>query len=139
MRRSEIYDDLMDHVCEICEVRRELVVGDRKLQAVFDARLLAVQYLRRLGMSNDDIALLVLREQAGDPTYMPLITDIRKKARSVARMFSSYSERCRHSVDVVVDALSRDACGAMTAPRSASLLCLVPSVSVDYIAKARAE
>lgn len=87
----------MDHVCQICEVRRELVVGDRKLQAVFDARLLAVQYLRRLGMSNDDIALLVLREQAGDPAYMPLITDIRKKARSVARMFNSYSERCLQS------------------------------------------
>lgn len=87
----------MDHVCEICEVRRELVVGDRKLQAVFDARLLAVQYLRRLGMSNDDIALLVLREQAGDPKYMPLITDIRKKARSIARMFNSYSERCLQS------------------------------------------
>lgn len=97
MRRSEIYNELVDKVCEICEVRRALVIGERKLQAVVDARMLVVQYLRRIGLSNDDIALLMMREQAGDVKFFPPIDEVRKKARTVARIFNSYSERCMQS------------------------------------------
>lgn len=97
MKKSEIFNLVIDEVCEECEVRRDCVIDGNRMQSVVDARILAVQYLRRLGLSSDDIALFVLREIDGDPTLCPDIKDLKSKARSVNKMFNSYSARCLES------------------------------------------
>jgi Mg2+ and Co2+ transporter CorA len=94
MKKSEIFDLVIDKVCEVCEVDRERVLGCCKLQSVCDARVLAVQYLRRAGLSNDDIALSVLRRTGKEHTSLD---SVKRKAKGVAKMFSSYSERCLQS------------------------------------------
>lgn len=71
MKKSEIFDRLLDKVCEVCEVRLGNIINGSKLQAVVDARMLAVQYLRRIGLTNDDIALIVMRKAKGDMTWCP--------------------------------------------------------------------
>lgn len=88
---------LVDKVCEVCEVQRSSVINGSKLQAVVDARILAVQYLRRIGLTSDDISLIVLREMSGNPLYLPTLQDLKKKAKSVDKMFNSYSARCLES------------------------------------------
>lgn len=80
MKKSEMYNLVVDKVCEICEVRRDTVINGRKMQAVVDARILIVQYLKRIGLSSDDIALMVLRELAGDPSLCPPLSELKKKA-----------------------------------------------------------
>ncbi len=61
MKKSEIFNILLDKVAEICEVKRDSIINGIKLQAVVDARMLLVQYLRRIGLSSDDIALVVMK------------------------------------------------------------------------------
>lgn len=97
MKKSEMYNLVMDKVCEICEVRRDTVINGRKMQAVVDARILIVQYLKRIGLSSDDIALMVLRELAGDPSLCPPLSELKKKAKAVDKMFNFYSSRCLES------------------------------------------
>lgn len=87
----------MDKVCEISEVRRDCLVNGTKLQAVVDARMLVVQYLRRIGLSNDDIALLVLRELSGDHDLCPALSDLKRKAKAIDKIFKNYSDRCLQS------------------------------------------
>lgn len=88
---------LVDKVCEICEVRKDKLIGGSRLQAVVDARILAVQYLRRIGLSSDEIALITLRANADDMEYYPPLHDIKKKAKAIDKMFGSYSSRCLQS------------------------------------------
>lgn len=97
MRKSEIFHTLLDEVSKVCEVRKDCIIQGSKLQAVVDARTLAVQYLRRIGLSSDDIALLVLREKAGDPELCPSLPDLKKKANGINKTFNSYSSRCLES------------------------------------------
>lgn len=97
MKKSEMFDLMMDEVCQVCEVRKEDVISGRKLQAVVEARVLAVQYLRRIGFSNDDIATIILRKKMSDPYYYPEIEEIKSKAKGIEKMFSSYSEHCLQS------------------------------------------
>ena len=97
MRKSEMFGQIVDKVCEVCEVSRDLLIGGSRLQAVVDARILAVQYLRRTGLSNDDISLLVLREKAGDNTIHPAVEILRKKSKGIQKEFLSYTERCLQS------------------------------------------
>lgn len=97
MKKSEMFNQLIDKVCDVCEVRRDLVIDGRKMQAVVDARILAVQYLKRIGLSSDDIALIVLREIAKDPTLCPPMDELKRKAKGVDNMFNSYSARCLES------------------------------------------
>lgn len=97
MKKSEMFGILLDEVCKVCEVRRRSIIEGSKLQAVVDARVLAVQYLRRIGLSSDDIALIVLRELKGDEDYCPTLQDIKNKAKAIDRMFCSYSQRCLES------------------------------------------
>ena len=92
-----MFDLMMDEVCQVCEVRKEDVISGRKLQAVVEARVLAVQYLRRIGFSNDDIATIILRKKMSDPYYYPEIEEIKSKAKGIEKMFSSYSEHCLQS------------------------------------------
>ena len=97
MKKSEIFDVLVKKVCEVCEVRYEMVITGSKLQSVVDARVLSVQYLRRIGLTNDDIALIVMRKLKGDMTWCPPLHDVKAKAKGVQRMFDSYSQRCLDS------------------------------------------
>lgn len=97
MKKSEIFYTLLDKVSEVCEVRSEMILKGSRLQAVVDARILVVQYLRRIGLSSDDIALIVLRHNQGDDKFCPPIPELKKKAKSIDKMFNSYSARCLDS------------------------------------------
>ena len=85
-----MFDIILNKVCEVCEVAESSVIGGSRMQSVVDARVLCVQYLRRIGLSNDDISLIVLRNTSGDPTQ----DEIKKKSKSIDKMFKSYSDRC---------------------------------------------
>lgn len=97
MKKSELFDMLLERVCEECEVRCDLVLKGSRIQAVVDARLLCVQYLRRIGLNNDDIALVALRRQAGDNNLCPPLAELKKKSKSIDKMFKAYSDRCMQS------------------------------------------
>ena len=97
MKKSEIFDILVNKVCEVCEVRMDTLINGSRLQSVVDARVLSVQYLRRIGLTNDDIALIVMRKIKGDMTWCPPIPEVKAKAKGVQRMFDSYSQRCLDS------------------------------------------
>lgn len=97
MRKSEIFDIVLAEVCKECEVPKTEVIGCSKVQTFVEARVLAVQYLHRLGLSYDDIALVVLRECAGNMALVPNVNEWKSKSRAVAKLFSSYTERCLES------------------------------------------
>lgn len=97
MKKSEIFDIVLAKVADVCEVSGDLIINGSKLQAVVDARLLVVQYLRRIGLSSDDIALTTLRRKSGDPNLVPPIGELRKKSKGIDKMFSNYSLRCMQS------------------------------------------
>ncbi len=95
MKKSEICDLLLAKVSEVCEVHKESIIQGVKLQSVVDARVLAVQYLRRIGLSADDIAHhLLMRQNIGQE---PTLAEIKKKSKSIEKMFDSYSRRCLES------------------------------------------
>lgn len=97
MKKSEIFDELVEKICEICEVRKEVLLSGRKLQSVVDARILCVQYLRRIGFSSDDIAIIFIRKQVCDMGYCPPIRELKSKAKNIDRLFALYSDRCLQS------------------------------------------
>lgn len=97
MKKSEIFDLLLDKVAEVCEVKKEAIVNGSRLQAVVDARILSVQYLRRIGLSSDDIALIVERKRYNDMQYCPPLDVLKKKSKGIDRLFSCYSQRCLES------------------------------------------
>ena len=76
MKKSELFDRIIDKVCEVCEVRRATMMSQSKIQAIVDARILGVQYLRRTGMSFEEIALYVMRESAGDSELCPPMSEV---------------------------------------------------------------
>ncbi|MCQ2147321.1 MAG: hypothetical protein MJZ16_07380 [Bacteroidales bacterium] len=97
MKKSEMFSIVLGKVAEVCEVREESIINGSKMQAVVDARILAVQYLRRIGLTNDDIALIIYRISSGDMNACPTMSDLKKKARNIDRLFCSYSQRCLES------------------------------------------
>ena len=42
MKKSEIYSEIIDKVCDICEVRRESMINGVRFESVVDARVLAM-------------------------------------------------------------------------------------------------
>lgn len=90
MKKSEIFDVVLAMVCEECEVSATDVVDGVKDQTVVDARLLLVQYTRRIGLSNNEIARIVLARRGADITA----EEVRKKAKGIDKMFKNYSDRC---------------------------------------------
>ena len=98
-----MFDTLIDKVCEVCEVEKEDIIRGSKVQDVVAARVLTVQYLRRIGFTNDDIAKIVLVRLNG---MKPSDADIKRKAKGVAKMFASYSEYCLQSYKFCL--MSRD-------------------------------
>lgn len=97
MKKSELYDEILAKVSEVCEVRAELILSPQKTQSVVDARVLCVQYLRRSGLTNDEIALITARKRANDMALELDTLELKKKARGVGKMFDSYSSRCLQS------------------------------------------
>lgn len=97
MKKSEMFDLLADKVSEVCQVRLDTIINGCKIQSVVDARMLLVQYLRRAGLSSDDIALIILRKIQGDDTYCPPLDVLKNKAKGIDRIFSQYSSRCLQS------------------------------------------
>lgn len=94
MKKSELFDGILAKVCEVCEVDYDAVIGGSKAQYIVDARCLAIQYLRRAGLSSDEIALIILRKTSG---VEPDATAIKKKAKAMDNLFKSYTERCLQS------------------------------------------
>lgn len=94
MKKSELFVMLALKVCEICEVDYQLLIDGSKLQSVVDARMLCVQYLRRIGLSNDDIAAIAYRLKHGSS---PDEETIKRKAKGIDKMFMRYSDRCMQS------------------------------------------
>lgn len=97
MKKSEMFNTILRQVCELCEVDAEGVVNGCKQQSYVDARMLCVQYLRRLGLTSDEIAIIVIRILKGDMSYKPNQEEVRSKSRGVEKMFNSYSTRCLQS------------------------------------------
>lgn len=97
MKRSEIFDLILAKTCEICEVSEEVVLKGGRIPAVVDARCLAIQYMRRVGLSNKDIALLVYRRECGRPLDCPPMEKLDSKAKNYQRIFNGYSQRCFES------------------------------------------
>lgn len=93
MKKSEVFDIILDKVSDICEVNSDAIINCDKLQSVVDARILVVHYLRKLGFSNDDVALCVLRKLKGDNHYFPPTDIIRSKAKGVSKMFYAFPIR----------------------------------------------
>lgn len=94
MKKSELFDAILAKVCEVCEVDPDAVISGNKAQYIVDARCLAVQYCRRAGLSNDEIALIILRKTMGTE---PDAAAIKKKAKAMDNLFKSYTERCLQS------------------------------------------
>lgn len=97
MKKSQMFNIILEQVCELCEVDAEGVLGGCKQQSYVDARILCVQYVRRLGMTCDEIATIVIRLLKDDMTYKPTPEEIRGKSRGVEKMFNGYSTRCLQS------------------------------------------
>lgn len=97
MKKSEMFKIILERVCELCEVEQEGVLGGCKQQSYVDARMLCVQYLRRLGLTSDEIAIIVIRMLNGDMGHKPTAEEVRGKSRGVEKMFNGYSTRCLQS------------------------------------------
>ena len=97
MKKSEIFDIVIAKVSEVCEVSADSIVNNSKTQSVVEARVLLVQYLRRIGLSNDNIAEILMRKRAGDPTLDISYDELKKKAKAIDCIFNSYSSRCLQS------------------------------------------
>ena len=90
MKKSDIFNLVLDKVVEVCEVRRESILNRLKVNSVVDARILLAYILRRLGLTNDDIALVILRTTLG---RTPEFDEIKIKAKNVNKLFMMYSDR----------------------------------------------
>ena len=90
MKKSDIFNMVLDKVVEVCEVRKESILNRLKVNSVVDARILLVYILRRLGLTNDDIALVILRTTLG---RVPDLEEIKIKAKNVNKLFMMYSDR----------------------------------------------
>ena len=84
---------LLNKAAELCECPVSWILEDSKINAAIDAKYLVVQYMRRLGYSNDDVALAVCLARGKEPEP----NEIRAKAKYVCKIFRDYSERCNNN------------------------------------------
>lgn len=94
MKKSELFDTLVDKVSEVCEVCPSAIVSGCRAQSVVDARMLLVYYLRYVGLSNDDVALIFLIRSEHD---RPSNERIKGKAKGIDRLYNCYRYRCKES------------------------------------------
>lgn len=95
MKKSELFDTLMNKVCEVCEVCSADIINGRRTQDVVDARMLLVQYLRKGGLSNDDIAAIFIRKVTGN--RLPPLDAVKRKAKNIDRLYNEYYYRKNES------------------------------------------
>lgn len=95
MKKSELFDTLMNKVCEVCEVCSTDIIRGCRSQNVVDARMLLVQYLRKGGLSNDDIARIFIRKVTGDTA--PPMDVVKRKAKNIDRLYNEYMYRNNES------------------------------------------
>lgn len=94
MRPSEIYSSIVEIVCEEREITVEELHSKYHPHHYVEARVLAVQYLRRVGLSRDDIAKEILKHKG---ITNPSQDEIKQKAKNVDKLFCSYSTYCLNS------------------------------------------
>lgn len=97
MVKTEMFNAVLTKCCEECDALPEEVLTCCRRPNVVDARVLTVQYTKRLGLTNKDIAAIVLKKLNGDDNYRPPLGEIDNKARGVEKMFASYTVRCFNS------------------------------------------
>lgn len=85
----------MNKVCEVCEVCSADIINGRRTQDVVDARMLLVQYLRKGGLSNDDIAAIFIRKVTGN--RLPPLDAVKRKAKNIDRLYNEYYYRKNES------------------------------------------
>ena len=93
MNKSEIYDTVVNEVCEVCQIRRESLISTLRMQDVVDARAMMVRFLRGAGMTFEAIALHIIREQEGDMDACPPKDDLKRKAKTYRKLYYGYSFR----------------------------------------------
>lgn len=96
MKKSEIFERVVDIVADECEVNRDLVIHDRRIHAVVEARCMCVYILKKAGLTSDDIALIVLRLKKDgkiNPGYCPPMEEIKAKAKAIDDMNMSFYDR----------------------------------------------
>lgn len=97
MKPSVIFNMLADKVSEVCEIPKDKILSASKSQPLVDARVLLVQYLRRVGFSSDDVARLFITCNPQWEGGYPDDSTIKQKAKGIDKMFCSYSTRCLQS------------------------------------------
>lgn len=98
MKKSELFDAVLGKVCDVCEVEEDALLSSCKNQDLVDARMLLVHYLKKLGLSNDEIAKIYLCRSVGTTGLLPTTVAVKSKSKSIDRLFNSYVERCRESM-----------------------------------------
>lgn len=92
MKKSEIFNLILDITSDVCEVKRtSILCSDCRLQPVVDARCIALHFLHKVGLSDDDIAFLSLRESTG--IEWPDWKDISNKGRSYESLRKTYDDK----------------------------------------------
>lgn len=94
MKRSEMFNILLDKVCDICEVEKADVMGRDRSQEVVDARILLYQYLCRIGFTPREIAVVEIRLYG---TAGPTEKDAKSRAKTIDRLACNYFKRCNES------------------------------------------
>lgn len=100
MKKSDIFDRVVDIVADECEVARRLIINDRRIHAVVEARCMCVYILKQVGFTSKDVALIVIRLQDKgmiDPGYCPSAERLSSKARTIDELYSSFFERYARS------------------------------------------
>lgn len=97
MDKYDAFDLVLDKAADVCHVRKEDIINGSTLHCVYEARVLVVQFLRRYGLTYDDISTIVLRRLNPDPDYFPTIKEVRTKSKSISRLWSRYNDCCMNS------------------------------------------
>lgn len=95
MKKSEIFDTIQRKVVEICEVNFQEFTSGVKGHDVVDARILCVQFLWRVGFSNEEIALFVLSSNRGMTGLTTSSPEVKSKAKHINKLLNSYNQRCK--------------------------------------------
>lgn len=88
MTKRDIYDSVMDTVCNLCEVTREDILRGIKRSECVDARSIAAHYLQKYGVLPGD----VIRFSGGTVKHRYCIT--KSATLFYDRHNRSYSFRC---------------------------------------------
>lgn len=95
MKNSVIFETIAREVCEECEADYDQVLAGCRLQKYVDARIIAVHYLRVVGLSNIEIADVILSKTMDKDLITPQV--LKSKARGVEKEFHTYTDRCLQS------------------------------------------